>query len=297
MLQVLLQTLLPLSLFIIMLSIGLSVAWRDFLRAFTEFRPLLLGTSLQIIGLPLLALLIITLSGLQGAPALALMIIACCPGGATSNGITFVFGGVVTLSVALTLISSLLAPLTAPLVTQWSLHHFAALDGDYVFPLGRTVLQLLVISVLPIILGNLAQHWWPRWSRAWAPHIKRYASLLFLGVLLLMIASNYRLLGSIVTELGAVMLVMVAVAMAMGFCGARALGLGSAWRLTLAIEIGLQNAGVGLIITEVVLRDSHLSMMLVTYGILMQVPVLAFSAWYRRHAIAPAPGASTMAAD
>ena len=76
MLQVLLQTLLPLSLFIIMLSIGLSISWRDFLRAFTAFRPLLLGTTLQIVGLPLLALLIITLFGLQGAVLFCILLFA-----------------------------------------------------------------------------------------------------------------------------------------------------------------------------------------------------------------------------
>lgn len=275
------NVLLPLSLFAIMFSIGLSVHWREFGQVFEAKTALVAGAVLQIIGLPLLALLLIYTFNLQAEYALALMIIACCPGGATSNGITFLFSGVVTLSIALTLISSLLMPITTPLITQWSLNHFLGDTTAYQFPLLKTVMQLLVLSVVPIIFGNLLRLFFPLTIQAFEKQVKRYAGAFFIAVLLLLIVSNYNLLGKIISQLGIYLLIMALLALAMGFFGATALRLNPAYRLTLAIEVGLQNAGVGMIITSVVLGNPTLTMILVTYGILMQIPVLLFAWCYQ----------------
>lgn len=277
--------LLPISLFVIMLSIGLSVHWREFLSMLQDKKALLLGSSLQIIGLPLLALFLIYAFGLKTEYAVALMIIACSPGGATSNGITFLFSGVVTLSIALTLISSFLMPITTPLITGWSLNHFLADSNSYEFPLLKTVLQLFVISVVPIIVGNLFQSFAPEKTKAIQGRAKKYAGLFFIGVLVLLIIVNYKLLGKIVTNLGFYLLIMAILALAMGFFGAKLAGLKEEYRLTLAIEVGLQNAGVGMVITGFVLNNATMTMILVTYGILMQIPVLLFAWLYNRYSL------------
>lgn len=275
--------LLPLSLFAIMFSIGLSVHWREFLQIRSDKKALIVGASLQIIGLPLLALLLIYIFGLKTEYAVALMIIACSPGGATSNGITFLFSGVVTLSIALTLISSSLMPLTTPLITQWSLNYFMADDKIYDFPLLKTVLQLFVLSVVPILIGNILQTLAPVKIKQIQSQAKKYTGLFFLGVLILLIISNYALLGKIVSQLGFYLLIMAILALAMGFFGAKFVGLDKKHRLTLAIEVGLQNAGVGMIITALVLNNQTMTMILVTYGILMQIPVLLFAFLYKRY--------------
>lgn len=275
--------LLPLSLFAIMFSIGLSVHWREFLQVFKNKKALFLGSILQIIGLPLLALGLIYGFGLKAEYAVAFMIIAASPGGATSNGITFLFSGVVTLSIALTLISSMLMPLTTPLITQWSLSNFLTDSKVYDFPLLKTVVQLFVLSVVPIIVGNIIQMLAPAKIQTIQAKVKKYAGFFFLAVLIAMTIMNYKLLSEILTQLGFFLLIMAILALGIGFFGAKLAGLDQKHRLTLAIEVGLQNAGVGMIITGVVLNNPTMTMILVTYGILMQIPVLLFAFLYKKH--------------
>lgn len=275
--------LLPLSLFLIMFSIGLSVHWREFLQVFKHKKALTLGAGLQILGLPLLALLCIYLFGLKAEYAVAFMLIAASPGGATSNGITFLFSGVVTLSIALTFISSMLMPLTTPLITKWSLSYFIADGKAYDFPLFKTMAQLFILSVVPIVVGNFLQMLAPKKIAKIQAKAKKYTGLFFIGVLLLLVATNYNLLGKIVNKLGFYLLAMAVLALAMGFFSAKALNLTPNYRLTLAIEIGLQNAGVGIIITSLVLANETMTMILVTYGILMQIPILLFAYFYESY--------------
>lgn len=275
--------LLPLSLFVIMFSIGLSVHWREFLQVFKNKKALFLGSILQIIGLPLLALGLIFVFGLKAEYAVAFMIIAASPGGATSNGITFLFSGVVTLSIALTLISSMLMPLTTPLITQWSLSNFLTDSKVYDFPLLKTVVQLFVLSVVPIIVGNIIQMLAPAKIQTIQAKVKKYAGFFFLAVLIAMTIMNYKLLSEILTQIGFFLLIMAILALGIGFFGAKLAGLDQKHRLTLAIEVGLQNAGVGMIITGVVLNNPTMTMILVTYGILMQIPVLLFAFLYKKH--------------
>lgn len=277
--------LLPLSLFAIMFAIGLSVNWCEFLQVFKHKKALVLGASLQILALPLLAFLAIYLFGLKTEYAVAFMIIAASPGGATSNGITFLFSGVVTLSIALTFISSMLMPLTTPLITKWSLSYFMADSKAYDFPLFKTMAQLFVLSVIPILIGNFLQMLAPKKIVKIQAKAKKYTGLFFIGVLLLLLATNYNLLGKIVNQLGVYLLAMAILALAMGFFSAKSLRLTPNYRLTLAIEIGLQNAGVGIIITSFVLTNETMTMILVTYGILMQIPILLFAYFYERYAL------------
>lgn len=274
--------LLPISLAIIMLGIGLSIKWSDFTDLKQQKSAIIGGFILQVIALPLLALLLITLFDIRGEYAVAMMIIACCPGGVTSNALTFIFSGVVALSVVLTLLSSVVAPLTIPLISDWSLGHFIGQSAQMDFSLLGTVGKLFVLSIVPIVIGNIIRHFAPIWCANHGELLRKLAGGLFLIVIILMTVVNFAKLGDVIRHLGLFIVVMVCCAIALGYWGGKLFQLNDKQRLTLAIEVGIQNAGMGLIITETVLGNATMSVALIAYGIVMQLPMVIFAILHKR---------------
>lgn len=271
--------LLPLSLFIIMLGIGLSTRHTDFLELKRLKTAVIVGVVLQILGLPLLAFTLIKLFSLTGTNAVALMIVACCAGGVTSNALTFIFSGIVALSIVLTLITSVIAPFTLPLISYWSLHHFTEQHLSYSFELLPTVFKLFTLTLVPIIIGQLIQWLSPDWCYRHTSKFRQVAGIVFIVLLLIMTVAQYPLLINIFKELGHIILTLICCSIALGYSGATWMGFNQRIRLTLSIEVGIQNAGMGLVITGTILNDPALSMVLIAYGIVMQIPMLAFAAW------------------
>lgn len=278
-------TLLPISLAVIMLSIGLSVKWADFTLLKRQKSAIFAGFFLQILALPALVFVLVSAIGLPPQYAVALMIVACCPGGVTSNAITFIFSGVVALSMVLTLLSSLVAPLSIPLVTGWSLQYFMGDSGTYDFDLLPAVLKLMMISIVPLLIGAAVQRIKPQWSQRHRQRFKRLSGLLFATVIVLIAAVNYHLLSQVLIELGGIMLLIALAATIMGYVGGKVLNLPAPYCLTLGIEVGIQNAGMGLLITSTVLQQPTMTMVLVAYGLVMQLPMLLLAIYFRYYRV------------
>ncbi len=276
------NALLPISLAIIMLGIGLSVKWSDFAALKQQKSAIVGGFVLQVIALPLLAFLLIMLFDIRGEYAVAMMIVACCPGGVTSNALTFIFSGVVALSVVLTLLSSIVAPITIPLITDHSLGYFISQSAQMEFSLMGTVGKLFVLSIVPIVIGNVIQRFAPNWCHRNNELFRKLSGMLFVGVIALMTVVNFDKLGVVVKELGVFIIVMVCCAIALGYWGGKLFRLNDKQRLTLAIEVGIQNAGMGLVITGTVLHNPTMSVALIAYGVVMQIPMLIFATIVKR---------------
>ena len=110
---------LPIALAIIMFGMGLGLTVSDFTRVFSKPKAFVVGTFLQIVSLPILAFIVISIFPMSGPFAVGMMILAACPGGVTSNILTYIGKGDVALSVSLTAIISLLGFITVPLITGW----------------------------------------------------------------------------------------------------------------------------------------------------------------------------------
>lgn len=276
------QVLLPISLAFIMLGIGLSAKISDFTALKKQRKAIIAGFLLQIVALPLLALILLTVFGIKDEYAVALLLVAACPGGVTSNAITFIFSGVVALSVVLTLLSSVIAPFSIPLITQWSLQNFLGDTVAHEFSLTKTIIKLFVLSIVPLLIGQIVQYFAPAWCTRNSERVRKCSGWWFLGLIIAMIITNFPLLMKVVADIGWFILLLSIMSLQLGYWGGRLLKLGHNFRLTLAIEVGVQNAGVGLFIAATVLHNQPMTMLLIAYGILMQVPVFIFAWWYRR---------------
>ena len=262
---------LPIALFIIMIGMGLTLTPRDFREVLVEPRGTFFGLVAQCVLLPALAFAIAWGLGLSGAMAVGLVIIAACPGGTTSNIFAFVGGGDVALSVILTVLASLIAIVTLPLYISMALDWFQGQEQAVELPIKRTLMALLLITVLPLIIGMLIRRFLPRVAAIG----ERAVGVLGLIVLVAVVVAIMAHLGErvliLVAQGGILAALLNIVGLVLGFVGGRAVGLGKAQAFTVAIELGIKNSTLGLVITLTLLHSEEMSVPIAVYGGLMFV--------------------------
>ena len=240
-----------LALMLVMFSVALGLRVDDF--SFLRDKPLLFagGVIAQVIVLPLVTFLIIL--AMRPAPSIALgmIVVACCPGGAVSNLLTYLSRGNVAASVALTATSSLLAAILTPAsILFWS-HAYAptgallrSLDVSPLLFLAQTTFLLAV----PLVLGMTVAARAPDVAR----RIKRRTTVLgvsvLVGVIIYGIAYFFPVLFPALPLLGGVVVLHNAVAFAVGALAGRVLSGAASTRRALTFEIGIQNSGLALVI-------------------------------------------------
>ena len=150
---------LAVSLAIIMLGMGLSLVADDFKRIFTQPKAIIVGLINQIILLPVIAFILASLFPLQPEIAVGIMILAACPGGATSNLISHLAKADAALSVTLTAFSSFITILTIPFIVNFSLEQFLDQSNIIKLDIVQTFLQILMIIIIPVSLGMIIRKW------------------------------------------------------------------------------------------------------------------------------------------
>ncbi len=270
---------LPVSLALIMFSLGLTIETHQFLKLMQSPRAPLVGLLAQLLLVPLLALLVITVFSLPPYLAAGLMILSFCPGGTTSNWFSHMAKANVPLSISLTLLASLITPFTIPFLSELSLQMLLGDAREISIPVGQTMFRLVIITVLPVSLGMLIRARWFNFSNNWQPIIYKIATLLFLSVIAGIIIQQWTRLPGFLALSGVACLSMIVCAMLLGMLIARVIRLGSNDARTIAIEVGMQNGGMALVVTQNVLQSPELSIMPVMYGLLMLIPVFLFTLW------------------
>ena len=149
------QVLLPLALFIIMMGMGLSLVMDDFRRVFRYPKAVAVGLGIKLVVMPLVTFALLALFPLEPQLAVGFILLAACPGGATTNLITNLAKGDVALSITLTAIASVITVFTIPILVNLGLQHYIGQTMEIHLPFGKTVAQILAITVVPVMLGML----------------------------------------------------------------------------------------------------------------------------------------------
>lgn len=275
------QVILPIALFFIMFGIGLSLVVADFLNVKSKPLAIVVGSLMQLVGLPVLGFSIVVLLKVPAEYAVGIMILTFAPGGATSNMVSYLCRADTALSVSLTIVASILTPFTLPLFSYMAVSHWLSLDAIITFPIVFTILKLLGIALLPVLLGMWLNNKAP-WFSAKLQPIIRWCSLLFMVFVVVgIVAGNKAELSGILLEAGPAVVLLSLSAMLAGWWAGRLFNLPTQQSLTLAIETGIQNAGLALMITGVVLHNTEMSGVVLLYGVLMQIPAVLLI--IRRH--------------
>lgn len=270
----LIEILLPLSLAIIMLGLGLGLTPADFRRVASEPRALLLGMAGQMLALPLLALGLALAFGAPPVLAAGMVLLALCPGGVTSNAFTHLARGDVALSVSLTAVISVISPFSIPLLGNLFLDALGVEAQNIRLDVPRTLATLLVLTLVPVLAGMLLRGLLPRLAMRAERFVSPMAVVLMFVIIIAIVYNNREIMPGFIARTGVYAVVLNVLAIAAGV-GIGLLGrLGRPRAATLGIEVGVQNATLTLLITGVLLQSPEMSILPAVYGLLM-FPVTA----------------------
>ena len=275
---------LPLALFIIMLGMGLGLTLTDFQRIFVAPKGVALGLGAQLIMLPLVGFGLASVLPLTPELAVGVMILAACPGGPTSNLVTYLARGNVALSITLTALSSLVTVFTIPLVVNWAMVQFMGAGTDLQLPFLTTVLQIAVITLIPVSLGMALHHYAPRFAATVEKWVKGLA-LVFLGLIIaaLLIKERANVLAFFL-QVGWVTLLLVVLTMALGYGLAQLARLDDRSATAITVEVGIQNGTLASAIASAptFLNNPSLAIPAAIYSLLMFVVSGVFAWWSQR---------------
>ena len=223
---------------LIMFGMGLTLSAKDFHVVFSRPKDVLMGCLAQFTIMPLMAWLLTKLFALPEELALGVILVGCCPGGTSSNVITYLAKGDLALSVGMTACSTLLAPLMTPFLV-W----FLAGTMVNVNTVGM-LLSIVYVVIAPIIGGLLFQRFLPELTKKAVAYLPAFSTLMITLVAGIVVSHNADRL----TAGGAIIILVVMLhnlsGYALGYGIGWLLGLASKKRTAISIEVGMQNSGL-----------------------------------------------------
>lgn len=283
--DILIGVVLPISLAIIMFSLGIGLTLGDFRRVFTDFRAFAIGALCQVLIVPLATFAVIMSFGITGELAAGFMLLSFCPGGVTSNIISKFARGDVALSVSLTAAVSLLSIVTVPIGVVWAVAYFMGDEAPDV-TVTSIAIAMFVITAVPVAIGVTIRHFATALADRIEPMISRIASVLFVIIVIAAVAGNWDFFLENLGQLGPALIVtnLALLLLALGIAGL--LGLSAYQRKTVSIEAGIQNSTLAITIAPLIMGVSDtfstLSLPAAVYGITMYFVALPFVLAYRR---------------
>jgi bile acid:Na+ symporter, BASS family len=273
---------LPIALAMIMLGLGLSLKSDDFFRIFKYPKAVTIGLIGQLVILPIIALAIVKVIPMPPAIAVGLIILALCPCGPSSNMITYLAGGDVALAVTLTVFSSMITVFTIPLFASMAVNSFLGTNAIVSLPIGATMGQIFVITVIPIALGMLIQSRFPELARRLEKVINKLAVGFLVLIIILLVAKEWSRLPSLIVQAGTGVMLLNILGMAAGFAISKMLNLNVAQQICIAIEVGIQNGTLAIAITAGILKDAEMAIPAAIYSLFMYLTGFAVIAYSKR---------------
>lgn len=251
-------------LMVVMFGMGLTIKPGDFAVVFTKPKEILIGCSAQFIIMPLLAFALSHLFRLDAALTAGVVLVGTCPGGTSSNVITYLSKGDVALSVGMTSVSTLLAPLLTPAITWLLLRTTVTVDVVSMF------LSIVKVILIPIGLGFLVNKLFGRLTQKLArilPMVSTIAICLIVAAVVSHNAENIFVSGIVVL---AVVILHNVLGYLCGFCIGRLFRMPWAKTKAVSIEIGMQNSGLATSLAGTAFPDLAMA----------TVPGAIFSVWH-----------------
>ncbi len=270
---------LPLALFIIMLGMGLTLKLADFGRVFKFPKAVLVGLFNQLIVLPLTGFLIAWSFSLNPELAVGLMLVALCPGGATSNLITHLAKANLALSITLTAFSSIITVFTIPYFLGLSMDFFMGEAKAISIPFLPTILKIMAITILPVGIGMLVRGRYPRFAEGVIRLVNIISMIFFVLVVVVAVAQDTENLQTSFMLVGLPLLILNVLMFVIGFLIARLGTLDFRESLTVSIETGIQNGALAIAIALGILGNSTIALPGALYGLMMfftVIPVVIF---------------------
>jgi len=240
-----LKAYIPWILGIIMLGMGMTMTVDDFKGVLQSPKAVLIGVVAQFVVMPGLAYVLCKLFNLPPEIAVGVILVGCCPGGTASNVITYMAKGNVALSVACTSVSTLLAPVLTPAIFYLLASQWLKIDAASMF------ISISQVVLLPIVIGLILRTWLKR-------QVESYIQVMPLVSVIAIVAIVAAIIGgskAAILQSGLLILAVVilhnGLGYLLGFTAARFFKLPYADSKAIAIEVGMQNSGLGVALAAV----------------------------------------------
>jgi solute carrier family 10 (sodium/bile acid cotransporter), member 2 len=270
---------------VIMLGMGASLTFRDFLIAFKKPKGVIVGIVCQYGIMPFLGYLLAVLLGLPPALAVGLILMGCMPGGTTSNIFTYFSKGVLALSIMMTSVSTLVAVAAVPaLIAFYS--QLAGVTGEFAIP-AANVAQVLVVLLVPTVIGMILRKVNPNIGAT----MELIGSTLGIVVILFLVVSwvprNYLLLLSTPWPVFFAAMGLGLIGMLLGYWLSRLLKQDNNRSRTISLETGIQNGPLAVLIVTLTFKGEMQQQVLlipVLYSLFIVLTSSAITVWFRKNA-------------
>ena len=267
---------------VLMFGLGLSLNLSDFKTIAKKPAALILGLAGQLLLLPAIAFAIAEAFDLPALFYIGVILIACCPGGSSSNVFSKIAGGNVALSITLTALSSIITMFTIPVILQLALNRCSGFEafGGINLPVGNLLVQNIVLMFVPILLGFLMMRLWPNAAKKTDKVISKIAFPALMLLAGLFFIQHHKTIAENILLLGAVILAMLVLSIGLSSLLSRAIRLQARERKTIIIEVGMQNAAQAIAIASspFIFNNSALAIPAIIYALLMNVVLLIYVA-------------------
>ncbi len=264
---------------VLMFLLGTDLNSKAFANVAKKPSAVLIGMAGQIILLPLIAFAIAWALELPAIYFMGLLLVACCPGGSSSNVFSMLAKGDVALSVTLTAISSIITLFTLPLIMEYVSIFLSEQAGTEVnLPIGKLIMQNIVLFLIPMLAGIALRHFKPQKAQQINKILGKAAfpALMLLALIFFLqytteIFENFALLGTAITAL-------ILATMACSSLLSRIVKFGKAVRRTIVIEVGMQNAAQAIAIatSPFIFNNGEMAIPAILYALMMNIILLLY---------------------
>lgn len=272
-------------LIVLMFLLGTDLNKKSFTDVARNPRAVLIGMIGQLILLPLIAFALAYFLKLPPVYFMGIVLIACCPGGSSSNVFSMLAKGDVALSVTLTAISSIVTMFTIPFIMELVSNFVSEQSGIEVqLPFGRLIVQNIVLLFVPLILGIMFRHYFPQAAASTNKFLSKLAfpALMLLAFIFFLqhtqaIIDNFAILGMTIA-------ILILAAMLCSSLLSRITKSNTAVRRTIVIEVGMQNAAQAIAIatSPFIFNNNEMAIPAIIYALLMNVILLIYVMIIRR---------------
>jgi BASS family bile acid:Na+ symporter len=266
-------------LIILMFLLGTDLNKKSFTDVARNPRAVLIGMIGQIIILPIIAFALAWVLDLPPVYFMGLVLIACCPGGSSSNVFSMLAKGDVALSVTLTAISSIITLFTIPVIMEFVARFVSEHSGVEVhLPLGRLIVQNIVLLFVPLFIGIMFRHYLPGPAAKVNKVLSKLAFPALMTLALVFFLQNTQAIKENIAVLGVTVTVLILLAMLCSSTLSWMTKSSVAVRRTIVIEVGMQNAAQAIAIASspFIFNSNEMAIPAIIYALLMNVILLVY---------------------
>ena len=274
-------------LIVLMFQLGIELDVASFRQVVRHPKAVAVGLVGQLVILPVIAFIVAVAFKLPAVAFVGLLLVACCPGGSSSNVFSMLAKGNIALSVTLTALSSVVTLVTIPVIMEF-VTRFVSLKEEAVIslPVGRLLVQNIVLVFLPMILGAGFRRWAPATAERVGAAAGRFA---FPALMILAAVFFIQYAKEIIGNIGVLGLSCGTLILAAMGCGAILAGtfrLDKSTKRTIVIEVGMQNAAqaIAMAVSPQVFNNGEMAIPAIVYALMMNVILLTYLAVIRRKA-------------